>query len=86
MRSVSLLPRANGVHVGMTEPPERDARPPRNPWTYVNAGLQFAVTVGLGAGLGWWLDQRYGWEPWGTAGCGFLAVVLAVYHLLRMTL
>ncbi|MCW8129899.1 MAG: AtpZ/AtpI family protein [Planctomycetota bacterium] len=52
----------------------------------MNLGAVFAVTVGLFVLLGWWLDGKYGWAPWGTVGCGLLGVTAAMYHFLKETL
>ena len=35
---------------------------------YLNVGLQLAAAVLVFFFLGQWLDQRYGWTPWGTIG------------------
>ena len=55
----------------------------RAPWLWMNAGFQFAVTVGLFAGLGHWLDRAHGWSPWGTVVASLVGVAAATYHLLR---
>ena len=31
----------------------------------LGVGLEIAVGVGLGAAVGYWLDHRYDWSPWG---------------------
>lgn len=31
---------------------------------YAGLGLQYGLTVALLAGLGWWLDTRWGSRPW----------------------
>lgn len=69
-------------------PPEKE-RPPGKPATpqsglkYVGLGLQLAATVGLFTWLGWWLDQRYGWKPWGMACCGLFGIVAGLYHFVK---
>ncbi len=57
----------------------------KHPWSYLHLGLQYAVTIGACAYGGWWLDQRYGWGPWGVIGCSMLGVVVATYHLVKET-
>ena len=66
--------------------PGRDGKPPKSPWAYLNAGLQFGAIVGMGAALGWWLGQRYGWEPWATIVGSMLGVAAGTYQFLRTTL
>ncbi|MBI3829152.1 MAG: AtpZ/AtpI family protein [Planctomycetes bacterium] len=51
----------------------------------MNVGLSFGATVALFAYLGYWLDGRYGWAPWGTVVCVMAGVALATYHLLKET-
>jgi ATP synthase protein I len=29
-----------------------------------SGGIILAGSVGVGAGIGWWLDQRWGTDPW----------------------
>lgn len=51
---------------------------------YSGAGLQLAVSIGGGAWLGMWLDDRYDWSPWGA----FVGVVVGsaagFYNLIRI--
>jgi F0F1-type ATP synthase assembly protein I len=49
-------------------------------------GAVFAATVGLFVLLGWWLDGKFGWGPWGTMVCGLLGVAAAMYYFLKETL
>lgn len=30
-----------------------------------SVGLEMGVSVAIGAGIGYWLDSKYGWSPWG---------------------
>jgi ATP synthase protein I len=30
-----------------------------------SVGLEMGVSVAIGAGIGYWLDTKYGWSPWG---------------------
>lgn len=66
--------------------PEKNEKREKSAWAYMNLGAVFAVTVGLFVLLGWWLDGKYGWAPWGTVGCGLLGVTAAMYHFLKETL
>ena len=46
--------------------------------------LIFALVIGAAAG--WWLDQRFGWKPWGFFigfGLGLAAGVRNVYQITR---
>jgi ATP synthase protein I len=74
---------------------ERPPSPPEKPeqgrgatggqdlWKYVGLGTQLAVTVILFVGIGWWLDQRYGWSPWGTLSLGMLGLAAGLYHFVK---
>ena len=52
-------------------------------WKYLGSGSQLAVTVILFVGIGWWLDQRYGWSPWGTLILGMLGLAAGLYHFVK---
>lgn len=64
---------------GSKKTPENDAFM----WRFFGAGIQLAATVGLFALLGWWLDARFGWTPWGLMTCGTLGTAAAMYHFLK---
>ena len=47
-----------------------------------SVGLSFAFALVIGAVIGYWLDQRFGWKPWGVligSALGFAAGVRNVY-------
>ncbi len=46
-------------------------------------GLEFAVAVSLGVGLGFWLDKKWGSFPWGTIIGVFLGFALAMYIIIK---
>jgi F0F1-type ATP synthase assembly protein I len=52
-------------------------------WRYLALGTQLAVTVGLFVGLGWWLDQKFGWSPWGLLVTATLGIGVAMYGFLK---
>jgi ATP synthase protein I len=33
-------------------------------WKYLAVGIEMGAAVGIGAGIGIWLDKRFGTEPW----------------------
>lgn len=69
---------------GDKEPPAKD--PGLNALVkYIGLGMQLAVTVVLFTWLGGWLDEKYGWAPWGRSGLGMLGLALALYHFVRET-
>jgi F0F1-type ATP synthase assembly protein I len=35
---------------------------------YAHLGLQLAITIALFAGIGYWLDKKWGRAPWGFLG------------------
>jgi F0F1-type ATP synthase assembly protein I len=60
--------------------PTRD----NNNWgRYFGIGLEVAVGVSLGFLIGWWLDSRFGWEPWGTVVGAMLGLAGGLYLLLK---
>jgi len=50
---------------------------------YVGIGTTLALTVLLGLGVGYWLDQRLGTGPWLLLVGGFLGMALAFYQFFR---
>ncbi|MBE7466610.1 MAG: AtpZ/AtpI family protein [Planctomycetes bacterium] len=72
----------------MSEP---EAQPPKrkdqlNGLQYLNLGMQLAVAIGGFTALGYWLDGKFGWSPWGTVGFGMFGVVVGLYHFLKSSL
>lgn len=45
--------------------------------------MQMAVGVGLGCIVGWWLDRRFGWSPWGLIVGAMLGLVAGMYLLIK---
>lgn len=50
---------------------------------YLGIGLQMAAGVGLGSLVGWWLDQKYGWAPWGITVGSMLGLASGMYLLIK---
>jgi F0F1-type ATP synthase assembly protein I len=57
----------------------------RTQWVrYMGLGMQIVATIGLGIGLGWFLDSRLATErPWFTLGLGLLGIVAALRQLFK---
>jgi F0F1-type ATP synthase assembly protein I len=58
-------------------------RPDPNWGHYAGYGLQIAAGVGLGAWVGYWLDKRYHWSPWGVLVGSLLGLASGMYLLIR---
>ena len=54
-----------------------------SPGRFVGIGLQVAVGVGLGVLVGRWLDNRYGWAPWGLLIGVMLGLASGMYLLIK---
>ncbi len=52
----------------------------------MNLGLSFALGIALLAGLGNWLDGRWGTKPWLTLVGAVLGVVVGFVNLFRTAL
>lgn len=50
---------------------------------YVAAAWGFVGTIAAGAVVGWFLDQRLSWAPWGTLACLLIAVVGGLMRLIQ---
>ncbi len=48
-----------------------------------SSGLDLAIVVGGFAAIGWWLDRRYGWSPWGTLTGALLGIVGGLTNFVR---
>ena len=50
---------------------------------HLGVGLQMLVGVVLGYFVGNWLDQKYGWTPWGVVVCVMLGLAAGMYLLIK---
>lgn len=49
----------------MSTPVRPGDEPPRgSPWAYLGLGFELVVPIAIGVGVGFWLDRRWGTEPW----------------------
>src|SRR4051812_14940335 len=55
-------------------------------WTYAGLGIQFAGTIVLFAVMGYFLDRRFGWTPWGVVSLTMVAVIGGLYLLIKESL
>ena len=53
---------------------------------YLGLGLQLAVTVGLMAYAGVWLDEKFGTSPWLTVLCSAFGIFAALYSFIKTVL
>lgn len=83
-------PRRRRLHaVGMSRPTPTPGSKPKQPGSPPNsralgAGLTLAVSVGLFAYGGLWLDARFGTKPWLLLLCVGFAIVGGILHLIRV--
>lgn len=50
---------------------------------YAGLGLQYALTIALLAGIGWWLDTRWETTPWCLVVGAVLGSVAGFFNLVR---
>lgn len=50
---------------------------------YATLGIQYALSIALLTGLGWWLDSRWGTTPWLLVAGVVLGVVAGFVNLVR---
>lgn len=71
------------LNIGSGSGPSGGARPPMaNP--AIGAGLTLAVTVGLFAYGGLWLDRQFGTKPWLMLLLVVVGIVGGMLHLIRV--
>ncbi len=46
-------------------------------------GFEVAVGVGLGVAVGYWVDKRFGCEPWGTIVGAMVGLAGGMYLFIR---
>lgn len=75
-------------HIALSEP-EKDNRERRlagmNPeWLKQYAAvLEFLGMLAVAGYAGWWLEERYGWQPWGLLGGLLVGMSAGLYRLVR---
>jgi F0F1-type ATP synthase assembly protein I len=55
----------------------------KSPWRFAGLGIQFAATTAVFAWMGWELDRRMGWSPWGLVSLSMFAVIGGLYLLIK---
>jgi hypothetical protein len=60
-----------------------EAKQDLNLWRLVGLGTELAGVVAFFTAMGWWLDARFGWTPWGMSGFGMLGVIVGLYRFIR---
>lgn len=53
---------------------------------YRDIGMMFVVTIGGGAWLGYWADQRWGTAPWLLFVGAVLGIAVGFYHFFTVVL
>lgn len=64
-----------------------NAQDDRSQWgQYLGLGLEIMMGVVLGLAVGWWLDSKFGWSPWGVLVGTMLGLASGMYMMLKQTL
>lgn len=53
---------------------------------FLGLGMQMAVGVLLGVFVGWWLDHKFGWQPWGVLVGAMTGLAGGLYLLFKETM
>jgi F0F1-type ATP synthase assembly protein I len=48
-----------------------------------SAGVELAATLAGACLLGYWIDRRFGTDPWGLLTCAAIGIVGGLYNLVR---
>ena len=72
----------------MSDDRESLPAPPSNPkrsgnMRMASSGFDLAIVVGGFTAIGWWLDRKYGWAPWGVLVGAILGIVGGLTNFLR---
>lgn len=52
----------------------------------LSLGIQLALILVVGVGIGWWVDDRFSTSPWGILGGAVFGIGSGLYHFLRAAL
>lgn len=69
-----------------------DQKPPANRLEVMRSfgevasvGLSFVFALVIGTAAGWWLDEHFGWKPWGFFTGFILGLVAGVRNVYQIT-
>jgi len=57
--------------------------PGSNPWAYMGLGFELVVPIAAGVGIGYWLDGRWGTDPWLTLTGALLGIAAGFLNFFR---
>ena len=57
-----------------------------NPWRLAGMGMEFAGATLVFGAIGWYVDQKTGWEPWGLLTGVLIGAVGGLYLLIKEAL
>ena len=80
-----LARRSTGLP-GDETPAPKDREGDKKLWSVFGLGIQFAATVALFALMGYELDKKMNWAPWGLVTLSLLAVIGNLYLLIKESL
>lgn len=55
-------------------------------WRLAGLGTELTGTVIVFVAVGWFLDSRFGWTPWGMLSFGLLGVAAGMYRFIKEAL
>lgn len=58
-------------------------RPAAGAMRLAGKGVELAATVGVACLLGYWIDTKFGTEPWGLVILALVGIVGGLYNLVR---
>ncbi len=56
---------------------------PANWGRFLGLGIEMAAGVGVGLAVGYWLDGRYGWDPYGKIVGAAVGLAAGMYLLIK---
>ncbi|MDX1642948.1 MAG: AtpZ/AtpI family protein [Thermoanaerobaculia bacterium] len=55
----------------------------RSDMSLAGLGFDLAASVAVATALGWWIDHRWGTEPWGIIVCAAIGIVGGLVNFVR---
>ncbi len=56
----------------------------RSEMSLAGLGFDLAAAVAVAVALGWWIDHRWGTEPWGLIVCAAIGIVGGLLNFVRV--